>query len=115
MKDLLIHSISFLFFSVAALHGLLGSLKGEFRYPSGGKLFKGTMSPKNYFGKSARVWGVIFFIGFALLPALLFATDIETSNNVVATSVYYLFLTIVAFLVARNITKHGLHSYKKHL
>jgi len=93
--------IGYFVLTTASFQGLLGAIYKKFSFP------KGSGWLKNYEGKYARIWGTIFFIGFAILPIVIFESIVLQINSKILIPVYIL-ATLLSLYLALLSRKKGL-------
>lgn len=94
-KDIVLFSILFILSMSFSFMGLLGGITRHLLMP------KGYLSGiKEYRGGTAIFWGIVFFIGFAIFPLLIFLSITKDKFNSTQSLIYLLVLLTVSFVIA---------------
>lgn len=102
-KDFLLFSGFFILLMTFSLVGLLGAISRHLLMPTGYSL-----RLKEYRNGAAIFWGLLFFLGLAIFPTLLFSVITKDNLSFTQTLIYLLVL-LVTSLVFAVLAKKWLH------
>jgi len=93
MKPKVVFLISVFLFEILAFIGLRGAINKEFHFVK-----SRTGGMKTYKGKAALRWGLFFFLGFSIIPAIIILADLKESTNLFSDIGFYAITLLAAFI-----------------